>query len=134
MTLSELRGELERRGLDLAGSKASLELRLAQAMVQEVGGPDAAGLMGQTGAKAAEVRLLGCLFVSADDSSLCVLWSRLLAIPCVCRCGISGVCSHNHSDCHVCVQGQMMYACACPVYVYTGSVLSARGPFDGGLR
>jgi hypothetical protein len=59
MTISELRGELERRGLDLAGSKASLELRLAQAMVQEVGGPDAAGLFGQAGAGAAEVRFGG---------------------------------------------------------------------------
>lgn len=47
MTLSELRGELERRGLDLSGTKSSLELRLAQAMVVEIAGPQAAGILGQ---------------------------------------------------------------------------------------
>lgn len=47
MTLSELRGELERRGLDLSGTKASLELRLAQALVVEIAGPAAAGILGQ---------------------------------------------------------------------------------------
>jgi hypothetical protein len=48
MTLSELRGELERRGLDLSGTKSSLELRLAQAMVVEIAGPQAAGMLGLT--------------------------------------------------------------------------------------
>jgi SAP domain len=46
MTLSELRSELERRGLDLAGSKAALETRLAQALVVEMVGPDAAAAAG----------------------------------------------------------------------------------------
>ncbi|KAF8072596.1 hypothetical protein HT031_000256 [Scenedesmus sp. PABB004] len=55
MTLSELRSELERRGLDLGGSKASLEMRLAQALVVEIVGPEAAGALGSAlGAAAAE--------------------------------------------------------------------------------
>lgn len=42
MTLSELRAELERRGLSLSGSKAALEMRLAQVLVVEIMGGDAA--------------------------------------------------------------------------------------------
>jgi hypothetical protein len=46
MTLSELRLQLESRGLDLSGSKAVLEMRLAQVLVVEIVGPEAAGAMG----------------------------------------------------------------------------------------
>ncbi|WIA08499.1 hypothetical protein OEZ85_007934 [Tetradesmus obliquus] len=49
MTLSELRVQLEAKGLDLSGSKAALEMRLAQALVIEIVGPEAAGLMGAVG-------------------------------------------------------------------------------------
>lgn len=42
MTLTELRSELERRGLSLSGTKAGLEMRLAQALVVEIMGGDAA--------------------------------------------------------------------------------------------
>lgn len=60
MTLSELRVQLEAKGLDLSGSKAALEMRLAQALVIEIVGPEAAGLMGAVGgqppAGAEEVR------------------------------------------------------------------------------
>jgi hypothetical protein len=46
MTMSELRAELQRRNQDLSGSKTALELRLAQAMVIEVAGPEAAAAVG----------------------------------------------------------------------------------------
>jgi hypothetical protein len=63
MTLSELRLQLESRGLDLSGSKAVLEMRLAQALVIEIVGPEAAGAMGnlrgQQAAAAEEVSRLG---------------------------------------------------------------------------
>ena len=45
MTLSELRAELERRGLSLSGTKAALEMRLAQTLVTEIMGEDAAAAM-----------------------------------------------------------------------------------------
>lgn len=61
MTLSELRVQLESRGLDLSGSKAALEMRLAQALVVEIVGPEAAGAMagmgGTPAAGAEEVRM-----------------------------------------------------------------------------
>lgn len=83
MTLSELRGELERRGLDLSGTKASLELRLAQAMVVEIAGPDAAsglglgqdggaGAEGQDGGKVSVLALLVGLLAVLFDGLVCL--------------------------------------------------------------
>jgi hypothetical protein len=67
MTLSELRLQLESRSLDLSGSKAVLEMRLAQALVIEIVGPEAAGAMGNLSGQQAA----GAEEVSRDDNLSC---------------------------------------------------------------
>jgi hypothetical protein len=70
MTLSELRVQLDSRGLDLSGSKAALEMRLAHALVIEIVGPEAAGVMGNIGSQAAA----GAEEVSSDCCTLMSGW------------------------------------------------------------
>lgn len=70
MTLAELRSELERRDLSLSGTKAALEMRLAQALVVEIMGGDAAAAAMQmqmgTGAEEQKVRLRRCSFTCSS--------------------------------------------------------------------
>lgn len=62
MTLGELRTELERRDLSLSGTKAALEMRLAQTLVSEIMGEDAlAAMQAQTGEAPEEEEVRECI-------------------------------------------------------------------------
>lgn len=90
MTMSELRGELERRRLDLSGTKAALELRLAQAMVVEIAGPHAASIIGGTAAGADKEQVC-----TRGEGGLAVgvPWLWLQGQLCVCVCVVKGLSS-----------------------------------------
>eukprot|EP00775_Hariotina_reticulata_P002565 gene2565-2867_t len=86
MTLGELRSELERRSLDISGSKAALETRLAQVLVEElVGEQPAAAIAGLTSEAEQEQEVsVGVSLLEEYDEVLTAVEDPAVTIALIC--------------------------------------------------